>query len=196
MPTKTNQTKATLAELQALEQELHEAREKRGQCGTRLRQLADQAQALLDERHRLINRDPALVDHRGSPVAENEVSKIDDQARELGDLGDVQAEHEHLKKIEAASQRKLDTYIDGNIDEVAEGVRPEAEAVAFRVIAKAAELDASLAEWIAVYQRSAGLIAPVRRLTGRDVPGVEQASGLRRQLRDFDIPAPYPRVTK
>lgn len=192
----TKEKAQPLDELERLEQDLNEAREKRSKESRHLKTIADQAQALLDERNRLINRDPSLVDHRGAPVGKNAVAKIDDQARELGDLGDLRDRHEHAKRIEAAAQREFNSYVEQNIVEIAEAVRPGAEAAAERVIESAVAFDAALADWTAVYQRSAGLVAPVRRLTGRDVPGMEQASGLRRQLRDFDIPAPYPRVNR
>lgn len=73
-------------------------------------------------------------------------------------------------------------------------MEPQAEAAVERVDAALGEARTALDAYIELVQRIAGLTAPVHSFDGRDVPGLEEAGGLRGALDGWSIPLPLPVV--
>ena len=192
MTTKTKPANA-LSQLEALEREVEKARADRSAKGVATKQASDQYRSLAGERERLIKRDPSLVDHNGGPISANAVTKVDKAILSLGDLNDLAAQYEHAKKHEAAARSNIDEHIRANYAELAEDVRPGGEQVVAEVAETVAAAREALDHYIAYYQRSAGLTAPIQGITTHVVPGIDSASHLRRVLADLEnLPVPAP----
>jgi hypothetical protein len=87
-------------------------------------------------------------------------------------------------------------YIEQYFLEIVGEWRPTAEAAVEEVRDKAGELTAALQHYLAVHGRSVGLTEPIRKLDGRDVPGIDPAAELLRAVTDLQLPVPVPDVEK
>ena len=134
--------------------------------------------ALHDERHKLIRRDPQLVNHLDEPVGgkENPIRAIDAKLQKLGDLAEGEARVKHAK---------------AHFPLVVEGRRTEAEQMAARVNAEVAETREVADEYLTSVRWSEGLCHLAGR-SARDVPGLEAVAELLRVLEGWDLPAPIP----
>ncbi len=194
MPTATKQSRAersTYKELEKLEKEAQAAREKSSEIGREVRAVGQTLRPLLDRRAGLIKRDPALVDHTGAPVDDdNPVAQVDREIAELPDLNDLQARYEHSKRVTAVAEQKVRDFISQNQETVAAGFEPQAERAAAELKKASEEALAAANFYLASIRRAAG----IRNATGRNrtpVPGEDQIGPLIKTLQALaEMPAP------
>jgi hypothetical protein len=172
-----------------------EARAKASQLGSDFGIKLRRAQELHDERRRLAHKDPALVDHTGAPVSEdNPVAAFDREIQELGDLEDLNQRAEHARKLEQSAKQSLDDYIATHFWELMETFQAEAQAVADSTNEAAKGLAHELHRYLRFHQRMAGLTAPVQGITAHVVPGLDAVSNFLKVVEAIDLPAPIPQT--
>lgn len=151
-------------------------------------------EALTDERRRLANREPALVDHRGAPSESgNTIAKIDEAIAELGDLSDLAARAQHAQNLAGRAKQSATDYAAAHFNEVVEALQPEAEAIVAEVRERAEALTESAESYLGLVQRVEGLRHGDRTLHGIRVPGLDEGAGLVRLMRGWrDTALPLP----
>ena len=192
-PTKSK-SQGPLAELERLGR-IHaevqaNASELEGRHATKLRRYRE----LTDERHRLVYREPGLVDHTGRPLDENNaVAQIDKQIAELGDVNDAWARVEHARRLVVVAKQSLEGFIAENYAAIIGAKRSHAEAVATTVNAKIREAADAVDLYMGFHGEVVGYIAATGGDT-RDAPGLDSAAELTRVLHGFELPVPLPEV--
>jgi hypothetical protein len=152
-----------------------------------------QAQALADQRRRLVHRDPELVDHLGVPVGpDNPAGEIDKQIAALGDLDDLGRRVEHARQIERSAKQSWGDFVASHYPELIEASKPEAEAVANSANEAARALAEELNRYLEFHSRIAGYTHPVQGITTHVVPGLQEAVDLRRVAESVDLKPPIP----
>ncbi len=190
----TTKTKPSATdELQQLRQLWADAKAAADDLGRDFTTRRNQAQDLAEDRQHHIRREPGLVDHVGAPVdAGNEIAKIDAELEKVGDLVDLHARFDHARALEARAKEKVDAYIEAHYSQLVDDLRPRAETAAVSVRTKADELLDEVGRYLAVHGEAVALTVPLRTIDGRNVPGVNIASELRRILEPLELPVPLP----
>jgi hypothetical protein len=191
----TTKTRAPSLEdgLAEREQKLTEARAEASALGSEHSTKLKQAQALADERRRLVHRDPELVDHLGAPLGpDNAVGKIDQELAKLGDLEDLGRRVEHTRQIERSAKQSWDDYVAAHYTELLKASREEAETVVAEANEAARAFADKLNRYLEFHSRIAGFTHRVPGITTRVVPGLEAAVDLRRVAESVDLKPPIP----
>lgn len=188
----------TLTELEDLEAAATKAIAEANQTSRELEDAHGRLRALLEERNRLVQRQPDLIDHHGTPLDDNnEVGKVDAAIADLPDIDDLNARATHTRKLERFARQKVEDHIAANFPALVEAFKPQAEEVTARLTGALSDALLVAEQYLGTFNRSVGLTAPVQGVDGRCVPGLDSVSELLRLLRDFtELPAPYPRVNR
>jgi hypothetical protein len=175
------------------EQKLTEARAKASALATEHDTKMRQAQALADERRRLVYREPGLVDHLSAPLGpDNPVGEVDKQIAVLGDLQDLALQVEHARQIERSAKQSWDDYVAAHYTELLKASREEAEVVAAEANEAARAFAGALNRYLEFHSRIAGFTHPVSGIDTHVVPGLEAAVDLRQVAESVDLKPPIP----
>jgi hypothetical protein len=152
-----------------------------------------QARALADERRRLVNRQPELVDHLQAPLGpDNPAGEIDRQIAALGDLEDLWRRVEHARQIERSAKQSWGDFVASHFWELIGASREEADAVAADANEAARAFADKLNRYLEFHSRIAGFTHPVPGIDTRIVPGLQEAVDLRRVAESADLKPPIP----
>jgi hypothetical protein len=197
MPAATqSKRKSALVELETLEAKWNKAAEARSDLDRKHKARQDAARELFGRRESRLIRWPTEYNSDGSPAKpDSEAAEIQRQIDALGQI-DFTPEREHARRLEDAAKRAVMAHIEQHFLEIVGEWRPTAEAAVEEVREKAGELGAALQHYLAVHGRSVGLTEPIRRLDGRDVPGIDPAASLLRTVTALQLPVPVPDVEK
>ena len=147
--------------------------------------------ALTRDREHRIAREPRLANLDGSPVesiSDNPIAQIDKALAEVGDVAVAKQKADHAARLAARVKQSIDVCKAEHFPELVEALRPEAEAAKAAVDARRAEGFAVLERFIGAYHRSVGLTAPIRRIDGRHVLGINEAASLRKAIEIGEVP--------
>lgn len=195
MPTTKTKPNA-LGQLEKLEAVAAEKQAEAREIGRKLTDAENRHTALTDERNRLIHRDPRLVDHHGAPVGKNAVHKIDAELAKLPDLGELTGQVVHARSVEAAARQDVEEFIREHYAELAEAFGPAGREVVAAVVEAVNIVREALDDYLDMHRRSSGLTHPVQGITSHVVPGLDEASDLKRILdRIADLPVPTPVIS-
>jgi hypothetical protein len=190
--TKTRPKADALAALAEREQAWADAKGEADRLGSEFDQKFRQAEALGDERRRLIHHEPGLVDHHGNPVADdNAAAAIDRQLTALGDLADLHAQADHARKLEERAKQAATDYTCAQLDALLAELQPQAEATATEVARCMAELAEASTAYLNMARRVDGLRGTDRNRHHLRVPAIDTGSDLLNLSRDFE-PPPLP----
>jgi hypothetical protein len=192
-PTQTRTKPSVLDGLKERQQKWDKAQADASALGTEHGTKVKAAQALADERRRLVHRNPVLVDHLGAPVGpDNPVGEIDKKLAELGDLQDLWAQVQHARKIAESARQSRDDFVVSHYSELLEAKRPEAEAVANSANQAAKPLVEELKRYLEFHGEIASYTVPVQGITTHVVPGLEAAVGFLKVVEGIDLQPPIP----
>ncbi len=192
MPTATKaKPKSELTELGRFEAKWAKAAEEAKALGREHHTKVTRAQELGDQRQRLTHRQPGLVDHHQQPLAsikDNPVVQLDRETEALGDLADLGAQVEHARQLERVAKQDVQAYVAEHYTAILEALEAEGDRHAEALNAAIATVAEELERYIGHCQRLAGLATMVRADTR--VSGLDQASAVARQMRDWNLPTP------
>ena len=175
------------------EQKLAEARANAHALGSEHGTKVRQAQALADDRQRLIYKNPELVDHLSAPVGpDNPVGEIDEKVAALGDLQDLTQRVHHAREVERSAKQSWDDFVRSHYSELLDLHRAEAAAVAAEANEKARAFEGALNKYLEFHGRIAGFTHPVSGLTTHVVPGLDAAVNSLRVAESVDLKPPIP----
>jgi hypothetical protein len=186
-----------LAELEALEAEAVKADQAAREASGKLTQARAEHEALDRRRFHLLRDRPELEDSEGAPVdPRNDLGLLEKQRAKVGDLGKLQREYEHARRIEDRCNERIIDYRAQHVAELVEAFTPQAQQAA-RQMAEALETArAAAAHYRGCWNRSAGLVGPVDYLTTRSVPGGDEIGAVEKVLAQVsDLPVPVPDMT-
>ncbi|MEK6327590.1 MAG: hypothetical protein AABM66_08745 [Actinomycetota bacterium] len=191
--TTATRSKDVLAQLKAVEKRWADAQAEASRLGTEHHQKVQRFRELHDERHRLIHREPSLVDHTGQPVkADNPVGQIDQAIADLGDPEDSQARSQHADELARVAKEEAHQFFAENFWSIMDCLRSDGEraqtAVDQRIAATAEAVDA----YLHFVQRLQAYTVPMQGITTHLIPGLDQASALKRELENWTLPVPVP----
>jgi hypothetical protein len=132
MTTATKPRTDVLASLAEREETWAAAKAEADRIGTELGVKARQAEALVDERRRLVHHEPGLTDHQGNPnpgVKDNPVAEVDSQLTALGDLVDLRAQYDHARRLEERAKQSAEDYTAAHLDAILAALQPDADAL-------------------------------------------------------------------
>lgn len=191
--TTATRPKDVLAELKAVEKRWTEAAAEASRIGTEHHTKVTRFRALHDERHRLIHRDPRLVDHLDAPVGpDNPVGKIDQELAKVGDLGDSEAKRNHADELERVAKQDAHAFLAENFWPLMEALRPEAERMAATVHQRIEAVAEAVESYLAFVQRVQAYTVPIQGVTTHLIPGLDESSALKRTLGEWTLPVPIP----
>lgn len=194
MTTATKARTDVLAALAEREQVWDQAKAEASRIGSELGVKARQAEALVDERRRLVHHEPGLTDHQGNPnpaVKDNPVAAVDKQLTALGDLVDLRAQYDHARKLEERAKQAANDFTAAHLDEILSALEPEANATVAEVARCMAELAEASGAYLGMAGRVNALKATDRNRQHLRVPAIDVGSDLLRFSKDA-APPPLP----
>lgn len=182
--TTTSATTGVLRDLEQREAAVAALAATEREAGARATQAAEELKALRDERHRLLMKEPGLFDHRGEAngdIEDNPVTLVDAAIAKSANVGDLQAQYEHAKRLSNRGEQGLKDWTRSHADELAEALRP---ALLQRHIEAQGPLDEAT-EAVAAY---AALGRRFEVVTGQRLSALEHVSNLRLLLKRNAVP--------
>jgi hypothetical protein len=191
--TKTRPTTDVLAALAEREQVWADAKAEASRLGSEFGVKSREAEALRDQRRRLIHDEPGLVDHTGQPAAgkDNPVKRIDSELAALGDLPDLAAQVQHARQLEERAKQATNDYVAAHLDEILSALGPEANAAVAEVARCMADLAAAAGSYLGMARRVDGLRGTDRQRQHLRVPAIDVGSDLLNFSKDA-APPPSP----
>jgi hypothetical protein len=194
MTTATKPRTDVLASLAEREETWAAAKAEADRIGTELGVKARQAEALVDERRRLVHHEPGLTDHQGNPnpgVKDNPVAEVDSQLTALGDLVDLRAQYDHARRLEERAKQSAEDYTAAHLDAILAALQPDADALVAEVARRMAELAEASGAYLGMAGRVNALKATDRHRLHLRVPAINVGSDLLRFSKDA-APPPSP----
>jgi hypothetical protein len=178
-------------EMERLEQAWGDAQGEADELAREFTAKAAQAQGLLNDRRRLLHKEPGLVLHDDQPnpaIKDNPIVRVDAELGKLGALDDLKARAEHARRLATFAEQRFKQHIAENFAELADAeeqrAREDVEA-ANAMIAVAAEQVEGL---VTRCHRLMQLAGAARRDTR--VPQLDHIGAVARDLRERRISAP------
>ena len=172
---------------QAWDSAEHQARE----LGRELSIKVATGRGLHEQRQRLIQRNPLLVNHKGEPVGANEVAVIDKHMADLGDLGDLEQQVIHAKRVAESRKQAFADHSAAHYGEIVADQRTESDT-------HTAELNQAVAKTLDLARRQLAHIRNAENqavLAGRNprsIRGLDEVAELIGRLQGLHIPTPLP----
>jgi hypothetical protein len=145
---------------------------------------------LLYERGHRMEREPDEYHPDGSPRRKDSAAgRLQAEIDKVPDPAVLAQEVEHARRLERNAKQAVDEHVAEHLDEILDGLRAEAEALAARVNAGLRESLPELDSYIGFVGRVSTLVAVAGR-EPRTIRGLDEAADLRRTLEHAELPAP------
>jgi hypothetical protein len=135
-------------------------------------------------------REPDEYHPDGSPRRKDSAAgRLQAEIDKVPDPAVLAQEVEHARRLERNAKQAVDEHVAEHLDEILDGLRAEAEALAARVNAGLRESLPELDSYIGFVGRVSTLVAVAGR-EPRTIRGLDEAADLRRTLEHAELPAP------